>query len=521
MSVSLNLPLNDVLQTVERPVVFDVIRQLMDLTQISSTTQIRFYGEDAKAAQFNSTLTKDALSNNLWPHRENITIEVDEDHDPDNMLSMAVKYPEQRYIFDERPLNITLRPGYSTTVVNIRILYKAVDKNTAYKWRNEMRSRTAMMRDMFMHEVNYSYHVPDEFVVILQEIHRLRENVAGYGDTFADWLTRHLTNRATETVNLSGTDGFLAIREKQAFVQGFFDFGDGLPEKPTRDEEPNLWVTSMTYKFRYDKPIEAVMNYPIAVHQQMLSRKFRPKVEPYTYQSVLKQFSYSAEKLAKFAADNQKLQYLGNRGLMIPPFDLTQVTSYPSSTVRAFLALTSISATDPTTLLNLNELGDFNLNQDVLDFMVGEAPFMTTQYQSILQLDIYADRRIQLQSLIQCSDDLVVSFLAPADLRTTWRVRLGMVLNLNYLPQAALDRLSANPVAACKICNAINAAIRDLSNMADVMWSQMRLQELRLIGLAYDDCGNVVSEYSTGLKPDPNRIMRGLVENLFIVAARN
>jgi hypothetical protein len=520
MSVSINTPLNDVLQTVERPVVFNVVRALMNLTQISSKTQIRFYGEDGNAAQYNSTLTKDEESDNLWPHTPNLTIEVEEDHDPDNLINMVVKSPENRYVFWDEDLNVVIRPVYSPTLVVVRMLYKAVDKNAATKWRNDMRTRTAKMSDMYMHTINYSWHVPDEYLVILKEIWQLTENIAGEGLTFADWMTQRLSSKATQTANLSGVDSFLAIAEQQMGVQGWFDY-EGVPEKATRDDEPNLWVTSVSYKFRYDKPIESVIDYPLIVHQQVLDAKYRPTNNPYSYQGILKQFNYSGEKFYKFSAENQKMQYLGNRGLSIPPFDNCVLNSSPVATVRAFLALIQLSEADKRSMLNLGQLGDFNICPDILAFMkASEYQYMTTPYASVFQLHMYQDRRIQEQDTIVCDGNLNVSLVADADLKITYRLRLSLVATFAYLTDAAVARLRSNTAAAIRVCNAINASIRDISNHTDIFKSRLTVEELRLLNLRYDQDFNIIPMW-TAIGPDPNRIIPGgLVENLFIVAER-
>lgn len=520
MSVSINRPVNDLLQSVERPVVFGVIRRLQELTLIPHDTLVRYYGEDAAAPQYNSTLSRDPEADNRWPHRESIAIEVEEGPDPNNMLTMAVKQPEQKFFFWDEELGVILRPAYSSTTVTVRVQYKAVDKNQATKWYNEIRTRYAMMREVFLHEINYSYHVPDEFLVILKEIHRLRENIAPYGEIFTDYLTKHLTNRATEVSNLNGQDSFLAIAEKQAYVQGTFDF-EAVPDKPTRDDEPNLWVTSFSYTFRYDKPIEVVMNYPIIVHQQMLSTKYRPDEVPFTYQSILKRFSYSMEKLAAFAADNVKLRHISNAGLSLPASDYNFVPrSYPRGTVKAFTALCAMDPADPRDLMNLHKLGEFHLYQDLLDFMVGEAPYMTQQYQSVFQLNHYVDGRIQDQSGLACDASLNVRLVDAADLRKTYRLRLGLVVNFTYLREAALQRLAAHPAAAIRVCCAINAGIRTLSNQKDVRKSRLSDEDLATLGLIYDADGCIVSGYG-GVHRDSNRLLDfGIVETLFIIASR-
>jgi hypothetical protein len=522
MSVSINIPLSDTLQTVERPVIFDVIRKVQEITQISSKTPIRFYGEDARAAQFNSTITKDLLTDNLWPHTENLTIEIEEDHDPDRMVSTAVKTAENALIFYDKELDIGIKPVYSSSIIRIHFTYKAVDKNDATRWRNEIRTRYSMMRDINLHDISYSYHLPEVYIAILKELYRLRQNVAGYDtDTFESWFTKHMTNRASIVTNMSGNHGIWAIAETQCRVQGQFEF-EGVPEKPTRDDEPNLWVTNFTYIFRYDKPINSVMVYPHVIHQQVLSTKYREDTAAYSYQALWKTYATSQENFAKFESDTKDRLYLSNRGLNIPAFDNFSPNSVMASTVRVATVLSIISEQDKRTLFNLNDLGDFNLKQEVLDFIKNsEYQYMTRPYGSILQLSVYEDQRIKDQSLIAIDSDLTVHATTDLDLRKTYRVRLSLVTNLSYLNTDALIRLKKNPVVAAILFNAINASINTMGGVKDIGYNKLPENQLKGLGLAYDDKYKMVVSNTDGLQHNlrgNDTLVWGLVETLFVTA---
>lgn len=523
MSVSINLPLSDILQTVERPVVFDVIRKLQDNLQISSKTQIRFYGEDAKAMQYNSGITKDEHSDNLWPHTPNLTIDVEEDHDPDRLLSTAVKGGENPPIFFDAALDTIIRPVYSSSIVKIHFTYKAADKNEATKWRNEIRTRYSMLRDIFMHDITYSYHLPEAYIAILKEIYRLRENIAGYGDTFEYWLTSRMTNRATLLTNQSGEHAFWAIAEDQNRIQGQFDF-EGMPDKPAREDEPNLWATTFTYQFRYDKPINSSMVYPLVIHQQVLSTKYRYDTTVRSYQSRINSFSTSLGKLKEFEQDVRDLTSLSNKGLNIPSFDGFSPRTIPTATVRVATMLACITPEDKRTLLSLKNLPEFNLRQEIIDWLAaGEYQYICQPYGSIIQLHYYEDERIQEQENIDIDANLNVSATKDFDLRKTHRIRMSLVANLNFLSFDALRRLRRNPAVAALLITAINHAINSLGNTRDVRRNRISLAQLNGLGLTYTkDNRHVVglNDGNTYNLRGNEGIVWGLVETLFVSARR-
>ncbi len=459
-----NIPLSDTLETVERPVIFDIINRVMLLTGLN-TKQIRFYGEGTQTAQqWNSSLNKDKNLNNLYPLVDNLFIEVEENYDTNRMLSMAVEAPEQPLIFSDPALGIYIKPVKSPTDVIITFKYRARDRNVAMRWRNEVRTKTAKNREINMHDINYSYHLPEQYLDALSAIWKLRNNIAGYGDTFESWFYKHMTNRVTVVSNLAGKHEILAIAEKQIGIQGLYDF-EGVPDKPEKEGDVGMWTISFTYKFKYDKPINTVFNYPIVIHQQLLAERYRFQTPPYSLQAQWKQYSASGKDFAYFQADNQTVRAIANRGLDIPAFDTFYPETVPASTLRVFTVLTNISTVDLTTLFNLADLGDFNLDADILNFIqTSEYPFCTQLYQSIFQLNLYEDVYIQDNSLLVVDANLNVSATRALNLRKTYHVRLSMVSDLSLLPAAALARLKLYPIAMAKIIAAINQSLPSIGN---------------------------------------------------------
>ena len=490
----INIPLSNTLETIERPIIYDIIRRVEDLTGISSKTQIRYFGEGTQTGQqWNSSLNKDKDLNNLYPLVDNLTIEVEENYDAGRMLSIAVENRENPLVFFDPDLGIYIKPVRSPTDVVITFKYKARDRNAAVRWRNEIRTKTAKNREINMHDINYSWHLPNAYLDILSSIWTLRNNIAGYGDTFEEWFYKRMTDKITAVSDLAGNNVILAIAEKQAGIQGLYDF-EGVPDKPEKDGDVGMWTVSFTYKFKYDKPINTIFNYPIVIHQQLLDEQYRFLTPAYSLQEKWKQYTASGKVFAYFQSDTQLMRALANRGLDIPSFDIFYPETVLASTLRVFTVLTNISVSDLTTLFNLADLGDFNLDSDILSFLkTSEFIYCTQTYQSIFQLNLYEDVYLQYGTILTVDSNLNVSATAPLDLRKTYHVRLSMVSDLSLLSTSAINRLKAAPVALAKIVAAIGNASNGLS-----------LTDLGLLGLP------------NGIPP--NTFGASTVQTLFVVS---
>lgn len=475
------IPLDDIQDSVERPVIFDIIRQVMDITQISSKTPIMFLGDEGRAAQQNSTTTKDPITENRWSYNEKITIEVDEDYDRNRILNMYTKQPETSYIFRDPDIPIYIKPIYSSSEVKITVKYRTRDKNQANRWRNDMRIKAAMMRDINLHEITYHYHLQEQFIIILKELHRLRENIAGYNESWDDYFVNRLTSKASIVSNLSGTQALWAIAEKQIRVQGYFDF-EGVPDRGDKDGDQDNWGISFTYLFKYEKPVECNMIYPIMVHNQLLSEKYRPKEKTYTIEDQLRTFTRSGRVFAEFESDMKSLTIKGNSGISIPSFDEFYPNSILPSTVRVFTALTSVVPEDKKTLFNINDLGDFSLDPSILDFLItSEYPYLGRDFQSIFCLSLYREKNLTSSGSLTVDQNLNVFSTADLPIRKSHRVRFSLVTDLAYLTLEALARLRRYPIVKQKLIDAINTSLLDLGGQSDIGKSALTASDLAIL----------------------------------------
>lgn len=478
---NVSLPIRDLHYTVERPIIYSIVRQLMEITQISHETPISFYGIENKNYQQNSTLDKNPLTENRWPYDERITIEIEEDFDRESILATAVQSPEHLFIFRDPALKIYLKPVYAKTKVTINIKYRAKDENQAKMWRNDIRTRISMLRDINLHSVKYHYHFQEEYYFLLQELHRLRETVAGYGEDFNDYFTKHLTTNASLVTNASSDSGAWVIAEHQNRIQGLYDF-EGIPEKGNKDNEHDNWTINFAYNFTYEKPIEINMAYPIMVHNQLLDEKYRPTDKVYRLEDYLTTHSASGLAFEQFSSDQKALNIKAFEGINIPHFDEFIPASVLPTTIKIFTALVNIEPSNRCYLFNLKELGDFSLHPEILKFLTeSEFPYLGKDFQSIFSLSLYRDNQLQKTGSLMVNANLDVVSPRDLDLRQTYRVRLGLVTNTDYLPIKGLQRVQNYPQAGIRIVDAINAAVKVMSGQPDINKNQLSVEETKLI----------------------------------------
>lgn len=455
-NVSLTVP--EMQQSIARPVIHDIVRQVSAITKLPKDIPIYIPGDTETVSQKGSTINDSdvgGVSARLATD-DNIQVEVTETFDEGNVLSTTVAQTGNRPFFMDQELGVIMRPAVAVTDVAITFKFTSNSRTLCDRWRSDIRMRIGMLRDINLHQINFHYPVPQPFFDVLFQIWKMREKVDGYGEDFPTYLQSCCSTNVTRISNEVGTITGFAMAATQAQVQGMFDF-EYVPEKPTRVGNTEQWEISFTYNFRYDKPVMVNMKYPVVVHNQLMPKEYLTIKQPTNYSN--KQLSY-AEGLgaaAYFSAENRMDRArAGKEVTTIPPYD-EFLASYKQPDSQQFLTvLCQVDKDDPTLMLNLAQLGTASLDPDILELVKKvEWKFIGKPYQSVLNVTAYTGSMPVNHEAFFVDEQLNVRSRVPMSMRKVHRVVFSLNLGLGSLPTAALMRLKMNPLAGGKLLRAI------------------------------------------------------------------
>ena len=461
-SVVVEIP--DTYNAITRPVIVEVAKSLIKTMGLPIDTNLQFLGSSESAIQPGSTLTK-PKENNTFPTSNKITIEATEEYISDRVLTTATKRNENKAFFRDNALGVYMRPVYVGTEITLSIRFRAKDKNTAERWKNEFLIRSSQGRVEMLHDLDYHYGIPQAFLVILSAIYDLRENVAGYGDTIQDWFKNSIVNRTTKLTNRAGEMPILVIAEEQLGALGWFEFVSH-PENGNKDDDTGAWETGFDYKLVYDKVTAITFQYPLMVHNQLLDDKLRPSQKIYDLANTTRDPSWT-----RFLAERNNSifnQSLTSRmaGVTIPEFDDWYPDYVPNFTSTIFTALLVVDENDPHAILNLGQLGDYSIAAPILDFLKTEARWLNLTSQSIFHIELYRWKKPLDELLISCDDDLEITTTMELDPRATYHFRLGITNDLTVLSKDALERLRNAPEAFYELIKLLDPAFANTCSAA-------------------------------------------------------
>lgn len=484
----ISMTLTETDQSVTRPIIYDIINQVQEITRFNKDTKIRYPGDIARMQTPGSEINGADNRSAVFNTNSYNFIEVEEDYDKEALSTTVTNRSEHIPVFLEEQLQTSITPIYVTSLVTIGFKYRCPSKSEAKRWRDDMRMRISQMRDVNLHSITYHYPLPTEVLDVLTAIHTRRETYLGYNQTFDEWVISNASDRLTLVTDDVGQYSQVAIAETQGRILGLFDF-DAVPDKPERDDSTGTWTISFSYKFNYEKPIAVSLRYPIMVHNQLMPEKYTIFDKGVTkLEKINKSFSRSFNAFNGFESDTiMDARKDIDSVIKIPEFDDFRIKSAPTGTGTVFTALSEVDQTDKQTLFNLRELGDITLKRSVLNFIRDvEWPYIGKIYKSLINVSLYRNEFLAGNESLVCDKQLNISAKNPLDLRKENRVRFGLVTDLTLVDKAAIERLrkyvdpddpdGLYPTALMEILTAIN----DLFKNLDSDYIRRPLSELEL-----------------------------------------
>lgn len=451
----------DTKDNILRPITRTVVNDIADLYNIKKEIKILYPDESGVEKQTGSSLTDKGNKNVDFGADDLLTIDVKEELFKEVVMAQPTWFSEEYPpIFKDDNLNITIAPVYRESWLTFEFIYRADDKTKAMKWRDEMSFTFINYRNTIAHVLNYHYIIPEEIIYVLSKIHEKIEKIDGYGLTFDEYLKSHFDTRLTNVTDPSGKHSSLAIAEYQTNVFGDLDTEAEL-EKGEKNDNNSTWEVRFTYKIHFSRITLLNFTYPQVVHQQPLEYPLVPKttyvnekgeieeIHTSNYPSIQNRNYAKSYGLIMATASyfpRNEMEYENRKGIKIPSDD----EFYPDTVVpgtRNVMTLQLLFEENEKDKLNIDlmDLKKFSdkyyFEQDILNFMYGEAKYMNIPSKSVFQVTLYNQWGNLDYRSIYVDNELIIRNNNKINLRNNYHIRFGVYYDLSLLDPDALDRL--------------------------------------------------------------------------------
>ncbi|QNR51704.1 hypothetical protein Xoosp14_13 [Xanthomonas phage Xoo-sp14] len=449
-----SITIDETYDSISRPVVYDVVRQIQKLTGAPIGTTIQYIGMSGASYMNGSTLTPPEEFN-TFSHANKMRVEVVEDVDERSFLTMNTHQKNAIAVFSDQALGVLVYPIYSATMARINFQFRAENATVAERFRNDLRMRTGKGRMENLHVVDYSYSFPKEFQYILSRIYDLREEQGGYGQEFDEYLEEHGSNKLTVVTNQVGQQPRLVIAEQQIQVQGWFEFS-ALPDHPTKDGEASAVQFDFSYVFQYDKVTGAHIEYPMVVHNQVIPEDIRPAHGEGIYSPDQ---HYRAQSFDTLALEQFSKLFRPPGccldGVVLPYFDDWMPKRVPTGTSSIITLMIAASPNSDRNLGNLYHLGDWKLDDDLMAFLIAERKYISVLGKSVVHMALFEGNMPLTDGAVSLAEDGCAIKRLEIDMRKVYHLRLSMLNHLQRISTEDWNRMRKHGKALVKLLTQI------------------------------------------------------------------
>lgn len=442
-----NLAIEEIDESVKRPVVYNVISDLMMLFGLDSNVPVLFKGQAPQHHYENTdvegryTDTHNRFSAESW-----LTInDYIEEENETTLLSTPVQYVDNKAVFSDKRLKIFLVPSYVNKRFTVNLTLTGTEKQIE-RWRANIKRRTSQGVLNGIHSVKYHYPIPNLFMGFLVDAFDMRNKIKGYGDELGDWLRECFIPTMDVIRSGNGTSPVFVIRETQQPIQGWFDFGTGAP-KAEKQDEMSRWSMNFSYTFYMDVPETINLTTPLVIHNQMLDAKYIPKPPKMAELDFIKQHgSYSQEAFNhfRFAASDNEYTYTVRTGVSIPEFDDWVGETPNPGYISVLRLLIRLDESNLHKVMNLKGLGRWSINPLCLNYMKSTRAKLGRPYENVINLMLHTgDDLLDMKRLI-VDENLFVTNEIELDLRKSYHLVVTMCSDPRMLSDAAIEDLKGH-----------------------------------------------------------------------------
>lgn len=418
-------PIKEQHKSIIRPVVIDVVNDLIRFMNLPAKTEIIFNGHSDIAMLPNGMIgvqARNPQDNIRTVGRNRIFVDFEETAPETTLLEMPVFYPEQSCIFADNEIGITVRPIKERTSIRLQFTNRFTSRAQADQWQATMKQLMALLVKDYVHEVTYNYAYPDELIQLLYKLWGYREYQGGYNESFATYFRENSTQKLTAIANQDGSKTDLVIAETMSNVQGNWDFDT--PPFPTKANALGSWQAEFSYIFEFDKVISMASYYPIVIHNRVLTADMIPprRLPSYRgkdYKKPLQQdrFEGISEEIGQ-TYDPRLTSWL-----MYPDFDDWQLPQFDAKYATQYQALLTLDPENLTDVVNLKELGPYTFTPRTIAYLKHVGVKCFHHHQSIIQLALFeGDDIVNPDNILFDPLTMNVSTTYPLDIRNQYRL---------------------------------------------------------------------------------------------------
>jgi hypothetical protein len=346
-------------------------------------------------------------------------------------------------VFLDPGLNIALEPIYAESEMTLTMRFRANDRSRLSHWVNALRLRHGLVDLLMTIGIRNDWSIPYRFVEFIYDAYKLREKVAPYNETFAEYCKQHFVKGMQLRSNLNQSHNEMIINEVQKHVRGWVDDKEFYN---SREIQAGIYECTMTYKFRYQRIIANTLYYPPTIHNQFIAKEYADEfIHPWVKEvrkAYTRPWTYAGNVLL---GHDETFFYLGDGGARTLEWDDWFPNVYDRNTQTVLITPFAVDPSDPEFVFHLDDLGDEYLPAVVKKFLRKNKDNLYEINKTLVKVELFSvsDTEKIMPVYIDVHDNIRTK--SPVDLRSRNYVRISLVKDLAKLNPVFVRDLLNDP----------------------------------------------------------------------------
>lgn len=513
--ITIKSELHGIEESITRPILIQVVSDVKTLLGLKKDIFTIFNPKDNLNKQ--KTESGDVIGKNTIT-ADKITIEYEENSEDLGGINLIPSRPDFKPIYKDDDIGSKFTPICHSRKLTIQFRYINKSKSKVFSIANKLKLLPSSDSADRLHDLEYSYLIPNFLSKLLMEINNLKNTRIPDGEKLSleQYIDNTFDNRLDFANTLDGdiTKSELAIREAQLDIEGYFT--DDLESlKPEYDDTEGAWVLDFTYELQYEKPVTLLITYPILIYNNVIDKFFR------TFNNVKQKRDFReirtgrAQDMYNVVQREQDVNdplFLApkNYYLKIPEFDTYTLPNNSSKYMRLCSILTQVDEIDNTILFNLNEIPKLKLKKVYYDYLLLNRDHISKEYETIILLELYQDDKKDYTNKIYIENDGTLKSTIGLDYKKTYRVTLSILLDPDCLVTKFKEQLKQIVKADLNTQPRVDGT--------SILQFKKYYQHINYYYMYWDrihnrdkfgniiNYGNIIVDWFTIIQPDPDRL---------------
>lgn len=492
--------LKEVQRNITRPVVDTVVRDYFELLGLSgSKVEVRYKG-DAEALYVPGSAINDKQTFVRLSTDERLEVEYEEEYDENAVRSTPIHRPEAPFIFKDPTTGVMVCPVRQEMKSTITLKIHASDKQRLEILLRKYKTLISRDVDQMAHKLSYSYDVPPSILACLKDVYALRENVAGYMDSFEEWFTLNFIPGKVTAYTIDGKNPVCKIAESSIRAVTYFEDGDTVPKKE-KDDDAGGWSAELRLGFYWQRVESMTIYYPIVIHNQIMPQQYLlidtekalfggQYLDPLYMQypgngerepgrggkrtELFSRFTYA------FRGSYEKMTF---NGVHDPVYDewYEPVRGGPYTGYATFIRQLVIKDfNDPTYMQTLGSFWHYELSEHALEYIRGTKDTINKSLQNVFSVTPYLGTTIMNQFELKIDDEFNIRYKRDIGNREDFHLLYSICTDPSVLTEEAIETLGCypyffydylfliSPAIACKWKEMFENVLNDIEDGQDL-----------------------------------------------------